>query len=224
MPSARIRPLANRVSTLSRLLAHFSLTVPFAFLFVFAACSTGNGVFELQVGDCIVPPDAAAAEGVRLDDVRTVDCSEPHDGEVIAVFDIEGAVYPGDEALFQQAVEQCPSDASKYLYPSEESWDESGRRDVACIAVSLFSLEIGDCIDYSGEAATLGQVKRVECADTHDAKVIGSVGLPEGDFPGDDAIVDTSSLYCPEGTNDYLGPTSDSWDLLDDREILCLQE
>jgi hypothetical protein len=212
------------VSTLLRLLAHIGLTVPFVSLFVFAACADGGGVFELQVGDCIVPPDAAADEGVQLDDVRTVDCAEPHDGEVIAVFDIEGDAYPGDEALFQQAVEQCPSQASNYLYPSEESWGESGRREVACIAVSLFGLEVGDCIDYSGEAATLGQVKRVDCSDPHDAKVIGSVGLPEGDFPGDDGIVEFASLYCPEETSDYLGPTSDSWDLLDDRDILCLQE
>ncbi len=181
-------------------------------------------MFELQVGDCIVPPDAAAGEGVQLDDVRTVDCSEPHDGEVIAVFDIEGDAYPGDEALLQMAAERCPSEASKYLYASEDSWDESGRREVACIAVSLFSLEIGDCIDYSGEAATLGQVKRVDCSDTFDAKVVGSVEMPEGDFPGDDAIVEFASLYCPEGTNDYLGPTSDTWDLLDDREILCLEK
>jgi hypothetical protein len=216
--------LVERVSALSRLFDSSYPTLALAVIFIFVACADGGGVFELQVGDCIVPPDATADEGVQLDDVRTVDCSEPHDGEVIAVFDIEGDAYPGDETLFQMAVERCPSAASNYLYPSEESWYDLDDREVACIAVSLFGLEVGDCIDYSGEAATLGQVKRVDCAETHDAKVIGSVGLPEGDFPGDDAIVETASLYCPEETSDYLGPTSDSWEILNDRDILCLQE
>jgi hypothetical protein len=216
--------LAKRVSALSCLFGRSRLTLALAAAVAFAACAGGNSAFELQVGDCIMPPDAEAGEGVHVDNVRTVDCSEPHDGEVVALFNIEGDVYPGDEALFQQAVEQCPSEASNFVYPSEESWHELDDGEVACIAISLFGLEVGDCIDYSGEAATLGQVKRVDCSDTHGAKVIGSVGLPEGDFPGDDAIVEFASLYCPEETSDYLGPTSDSWDILDDREILCLQE
>ena len=210
------------MSPLSPQLGRYLFALAVVVLFVYAACTQGKSAFDPQVGDCIVPPETTG-DGV-IEAERTIDCSEPNGGEVVAVFDVAGDDYPGEDALLEQAVAQCPSKASLYNYPTEESWNESGRRKVACIAVSLFDLEVGDCLDYPAEAATVGQVERVDCSEPHDAKVTGAVELPEGDFPGENAISDQASLYCPEGANNYLGPTRESWERLDDREILCLEE
>jgi hypothetical protein len=45
------------------------------------------------------------SEGVS--DVPTVDCSEPHDNEVFATYDIPDGDFPGEEAIVAAAEEEC---------------------------------------------------------------------------------------------------------------------
>ena len=188
----------------------------------FLACQEGKSASELEVGDCIVPPDVTSDETVDVERVRTVDCSEPHDGEVVSVFELDGFTYPGDDVLFNRAFEQCPQESSLVFYPTEESWSQ-GDREVACVLESLFDLQIGDCIRYPGPESTFESVDRVPCSALHDAKVVGSVEMTGVSFPGDDAITDYGFLNCPASTDQILGPTSDSWET-GDREIVCLDE
>jgi hypothetical protein len=199
----------------------FALTV--TALLALAACQEGESVFDLEVGDCIVSPGAGAEEK-EVERVRTVDCSELHDGEVVALFDIEGDDFPGEDALFDMALEGCPSEASTYLYPTEDSWNELGDRQITCILASLIDLAIGDCLNYPPEEAAVVSIERRDCEDSHDARVIDLVEMPGAEFPGDDAIAKYAAVYCPEGTDEYLGPTSDSWEHFDDRQIVCLEE
>lgn len=184
---------------------------------------TDSDVFDLVVGDCIVPPGGAGDEALELERVGKVACSEPHDGEVIALRYIEGGdTYPGEEAVFQQAELLCPALSTFYFYPTEESWSE-GDREVACVLVSLFDLEVGDCIRYPGPQSVFETVERVVCSELHDARVVGSVEMPGVSFPGDDAISEHGFQHCPASTDLILGPTSESWEL-GDREISCLDE
>lgn len=198
--------------------------IAFAVVIVLAllACEEGKSAFDLEVGDCIVPPESTSDEAIDVGRVGTVDCSEPHDGEVVSVFELSGFTYPGDDVLFNRAVEQCPQEISLVFYPSEESWSQ-GDREVACVLESLFDLQVGDCIRYPGPESVFESVERVRCSDLHDAKVVGSVEMAGVSFPGDDAIADYGFQHCPASTDQILGPTLESWEL-GDREITCLDE
>lgn len=103
-----------------------------ASLAVLAACE-GTSVFDLEVGDCLLVPGGGGTEQIQVGRVTTVDCSDPHDGEVIALVDLEGDEFPGDNSIFQLSVDVCPTEASFYLYPSEVSWEDKGDREVVCI-------------------------------------------------------------------------------------------
>lgn len=101
-------------------------------------------VFELQVGDCISTPSGSTVTGVP--------CSQPHDFEVYALFDIPGgadAAYPGDATVTDTADTGCQGDrftsyigepySSSEIYatslsPSEATWTQQGDREVVCLA------------------------------------------------------------------------------------------
>lgn len=98
--------------------------------------------FALQVGDCL--DDAAAAGEVTT--VPTVPCTEPHDSEIYAAFELGQSTYPGEEAVrakadvlclpaFEEFVGEPYLDSRydfAYYYPTEASWS-SGDREVLCV-------------------------------------------------------------------------------------------
>lgn len=185
---------------------------------------TDSDVFDLEVGDCIVPPRGAGDEALELERVGKIACSEPHDGEVIALRNIEGGdTYPGEEAVFQQAELLCPVLTTFYFYPTKESWRD-GDREAVCVLESLFDLQVGDCINYPGLGSLVETVERVSCSDTHDAEIIGSLEMPGTDYPGDDAVAEYAERNCPAAYDVYLGPTRETWEQRGDRKIDCLAE
>ena len=76
----------------------------------------------------------------------TVPCSEPHDSEIYAAFELTQSAYPGEETTQGKADALClpafeefvgePYLESRfdfaYYYPTEESW-ASGDREVLCV-------------------------------------------------------------------------------------------
>lgn len=104
-----------------------------------AAC--GGNVFDLKVGDCLDEP-----AGSEIFDVNRVDCSEPHDSELYATFDLTGDSYPGASTVEAAAIDGCLEAFEPYvgrefatsrldvwwLEPSTESWSE-GDREIACM-------------------------------------------------------------------------------------------
>ena len=100
---------------------------------------------ELAAGDCIIEP-----EGLLVEEVDRVDCAEPHNYEVFAIYRESGGPYPGDEGLFTLAEVECgtyfesyvgvPFSESDvwytYFTPTEEGW-EQGNRDVTCMLYTL---------------------------------------------------------------------------------------
>lgn len=101
----------------------------------------------------------------------------------------------------------------------------------------VFSIQVGDCLDYaalgSGEINT---VPVVPCAEPHDGEVYAEMSLPDGDYPGDDAVGEQADTFCydqfatfvgipwDDSSLDYspLTPTADSWEGFDDRLIQCV--
>jgi hypothetical protein len=95
-----------------------------------------------KVGDCIadVPTDALILT------LPTVDCGQPHGGEVFAVLKLPDGDYPGSSAI-DEWKNKCPAELATFsveanedpsvgvfvLYPTKETWDQ-GDRALTCIA------------------------------------------------------------------------------------------
>lgn len=100
---------------------------------------------DVGLGDCLteIPSDASLVASVK-----TVDCTEPHKGEVFAVITVPGNDFPG-QAKISGYQDKCQPALQTYsskamtdpevgmfvLYPTEASW-KRGDRAVTCIATT----------------------------------------------------------------------------------------
>ena len=119
------------------------LAMVFAALVVASCSTTDVGVFDVEVGQCILIPQEAEA----VQSLETVSCDEPHDGEIYELFDLDGDEYPGETAIGEQSTFGCLEafepfvgidyQESLYYYtflpPSLESWDGRDDREVICV-------------------------------------------------------------------------------------------
>jgi hypothetical protein len=76
----------------------------------------------------------------------------------------------------------------------------------------------------------------VPCAEAHDSEVYAAHQMTDETYPGDDAVVTAADDFCYAEFGGFVGmayedsnllyttmfPSSDSWKLNDDREILCI--
>lgn len=99
---------------------------------------------------------------------------------------------------------------------------------------SVFEIQVGDCMGAS-TGSEVSSVEAVPCTDAHDDEVFFLFDMPEGDFPGGDAIDEASSTQCEEAFVAYVGvdsatstyewatyvPTTETWEN-GDREVVCL--
>ncbi|MDQ1395041.1 MAG: hypothetical protein QOG64_300 [Acidimicrobiaceae bacterium] len=129
----------------------------FLAVLVLGGCSRGKkdvtsghdqSVFNLKVGDCVLPPTAVKAE---IDKVRVLTCTQPHTEEAFAVIPYDkGDVYPGDKLLrafadgaclekYQSYVGVAYTDSSlfyTYLLPSARGWSDGKDRNVICLVTT----------------------------------------------------------------------------------------
>ena len=105
---------------------------------------------DLEVGECFdLAGVIADTDGdlAAVSNVDTIDCTEPHDAEVVAVgvLDPDGdRAYPPDEELFAEIDRACATlvpeavDPGRFgivpIGPDERTWDDRGGRFV-CVAV-----------------------------------------------------------------------------------------
>lgn len=121
--------------------------------------SGGLGAFRMRTGDCFRYPEAIAGVGAgqeyELSSVEGVACSDLHDGEVYALFDLPGgdsAAYPGEAAVFDGAAQGCIERFETYvgigyyssptwdispLYPTAVGWEQIDDREVVCVIVPI---------------------------------------------------------------------------------------
>jgi hypothetical protein len=112
-----------------------------------AIVAEGNiGAFNVRVGDCF--------NDVGFDDevssVPGVPCSDPHDNEAYAVFDVSVPSYPEGEGMSELAYESCMDRFAAYvgkdyesssleittMFPSQQSWRENDREVEAALSSS----------------------------------------------------------------------------------------
>jgi hypothetical protein len=103
--------------------------------------------FEVHVGDCFDDGDFWTS---GVSEIPGVPCSQPHDNEIYATFDIPGE-WPGDERVDELADEGCydrfasaigksyEESVIEYttIYPSSESWKQLGDREVICVGYHM---------------------------------------------------------------------------------------
>ncbi len=118
--------------------------------------------FQVRVGDCFNDTYDSDDE-YQVSDVPGVPCSDPHDNETYAVFDLSAESYPGGEAMGELAFESCFKRFESFvgrdyetstldihmMYPSTESWQQEDR-EVIC---AVFDVEANKLI---GSAAGRG--------------------------------------------------------------------
>jgi hypothetical protein len=110
-----------------------------------AIVAEGNvDAFQMRVGDCF--DDGSTFDDDNVDSVPGVPCTNPHDNEVYAVYDVAVASFPGDgmadmahegclarfEAFVGKDYESSSLDIAT-LYPSSESWQENDREVVCAV-------------------------------------------------------------------------------------------
>lgn len=100
--------------------------------------------FDVAVGDCLGEPDGT---GDVVETVPILPCTESHTYEAYSAFQIDDGDFPGLDAITAQADQGCV-DAFEdfvgvsyessmleftYYYPTEESWNGLGDREVLCL-------------------------------------------------------------------------------------------
>ena len=100
--------------------------------------------------------------------------------------------------------------------------------------VDVFALEVGDCLtDYRATEGVVS-VPTVPCSEPHSEEIYAVVTLPEGDFPGDEAIVTQAEDVCVGEFEGFVGlpyaesvlefnyawPLEEGWDA-GERGVVC---
>ena len=114
--------------------------------------------------------------------------------------------------------------------------DETSGEITESSEADVFSLKVGDCLNQTTteETAEVSSVPTVPCAEPHDSEAYAATDLPEGDYPGDQAVTDASDTFCSDQFATFVGlsydestlelasfyPTPESW-AEGDREIMC---
>lgn len=108
--------------------------------------------FSVQLGDCFNEVSSLASdEPGDVSSLPGVPCSDPHDYEVFAVFDVSQTEFPGAEAMSNIALDACVERFDAFvgrdyesseldvtsLYPSPESWSAQNDREVVCAVYDM---------------------------------------------------------------------------------------
>ena len=104
--------------------------------------------FSMRLGDCFDNTHSFASDqGGEVTTLPGVPCSEPHDNEVFAIFDVDYNAFPGDEPMAEIAFDQCLERFEGFvgleyessvlditaLYPSATSWAQDDREVICAI-------------------------------------------------------------------------------------------
>ena len=115
------------------------------------------GAFQMRVGDCFNDSGPSFGDGAsEVTDVPGVPCSQPHDNEVYAVFDVDMPSFPEGDGMADAAFESClerfePFVGKDYessaldiatIYPTKASWNQHNDREVICALFDINSTKL----------------------------------------------------------------------------------
>ncbi len=103
--------------------------------------------------------------------------------------------------------------------------------------LGVFVVREGDCIDLPTGIDEVSTFTGVACDAPHDAQVFAAFDVVDAaEYPGSSIIQETADSGCVDRFESFIGvpyaesiyymqtfiPTPESWDSLDDREVLCV--
>lgn len=106
----------------------------------------------------------------------------------------------------------------------------------ACGGTSVLSLEVGQCVTDQASGDEVSSVPVVDCAEPHYGEIYALPQVPDGPFPGDEALQQTAQELCAgQDFQTYVGvpyeqseiffstivPSEDTWED-GDREVVCI--
>lgn len=117
---------------------------------------------------------------------------------------------------------------------AEPQRDETTQEIVEESQADVFALRVGDCMNTVDEDV-VSEVPVVPCGESHDDEVYFDFTLDDGDFPGDDAVLEASDTGCLAEFEPFVGlaydsstldfyayrPTEESW-AAGDRVVSCV--
>lgn len=99
---------------------------------------------------------------------------------------------------------------------------------------TVADVTVGDCLAQVPDRNRVTMLEAVSCGQAHHGEVIAVLTMPDGDFPGGEAVVDYQRRchpelagYAPAAANDpaigmfALAPTEESW-AQGDRRVTCI--
>ena len=132
----------------------------------------------------------------------------------------------------------CGAILDEITGPSEAQRDEPGGEVTEASDADVFSVQVGDCIVSSrlDDAAEIESVPVVPCAEPHDLEIYAETELPEGDYPGEEAITASAEEFCAGEFEPFVGlayeesaheywyftPLEDGWNTQGDRVVQCV--
>lgn len=129
-----------------------------------AACSDPE-VVTAEVGDCIETLGVGS-----ISELPTVDCDEPHDAQVVGLFDHEGDDFPGEAEIAATAQERCEELFEEFVgapftdtslvfstvNPTEQTWNEADDRETICFAQQLDGSQLPESVEDNAESFPFG--------------------------------------------------------------------
>jgi hypothetical protein len=122
---------------------------------VHASTTTPVPLEAVRVGDCFNNPTTES-----IDSLPELPCEQPHDLEVFDIYAMKAGAYPGDEQVYQSALDACQIHLSSYvaksdlgaldtdaLTPERDTWNH-GDRSVFC---SLYRVDNTKITGTAGE-------------------------------------------------------------------------
>ena len=119
--------------------------------------------------------------------------------------------------------------------------DDSARDDSGDIVeggdVGVFVVQEGDCISWPTNGDPISSFDGSSCDDPHDGEIYSLFDVTGfDDFPGGEIIAEQANQGCLAAFEPYvgiayqqseffftfLGPSEETWDLVDDREVICI--
>lgn len=102
--------------------------------------------------------------------------------------------------------------------------------------VTFAELEVGQCLPFIEWDEEVYELPIVPCDQPHTDEVYLIFDVPDGEFPGDDALQSAATERCESAFGEFVGrpyaeseldmywfvPTQASWNRLDDRAIQCI--
>ncbi|UPO77083.1 MULTISPECIES: septum formation family protein [Arthrobacter] len=144
---------------------------------------------------------------------------------------LAGCAVPLSSGGGNAAADEKPSSAA--ASPTAEKVVEEVE-DVSPETVDAIDLNVGDClIEPDGDQIT--EVDVLPCTQEHDSEVYAAMDMAGSEYPGETAVDEAAAEFCVAEFQPYIGadyqtsvldiglitPTSYSWTLGGDREILC---